>query len=408
MRVKIFIIFHGTVTSAERVTYLQQNGQYIISLSFGNDEGLGLVLAQAVRDVCAFCSNITHIELPMHFPIAALERMAQALPSLNSVCFKPLACTDAAFKTVVQSIPQLTSIEISEQVDLSSKWPSLLSTLPPGLLHFRMHILDPAFELIDAVTARCPFLRTLMVEGCCDWWSDELLLSIAVRCPYLEAVRIDDGRHLREVGIMALGQTGRLKALEVGTSSSAVERIAPEFFTALGAILPLNPNLHTLAAPVVDNALLHQIAVYATQLRYLSLNSGNEFKPVLNEGLLAVAHSCTLLTMLYVDRVIPDDLLVALGDHCPHLAALVARYCGSVSNVGVRALAEGCKQLREVAAIHRTCFTAPVSMVGVNALATHCPHLRDLEVDQSVLSFAVSANTTLVVGRLHVKVHRSY
>jgi hypothetical protein len=139
----------------------------------------------------------------------------------------------------------------------------------------------------------------------------------------------------------------------------------------------------------------------------------------LSEGTLAVSTSCTQLRTFRVEYDISDEILVALGAHCPHLTALAAHMmCTAgikIADAGVCALAQGCPQLRKVSTTRAPTpylpsphFAAPVTMVGITALATHCPHLRELDVHKSVVSFPTAAGaTTIVVRRLHVTVRNS-
>jgi hypothetical protein len=402
VRVSEFIIVFGIVTSAERAAYLQQNGQSITSVRFDDDDvGSKTWKAQAVRDVCAFCRNVTHIDVPTEVPIIAYKRLAQALPALSSVRFKKDACSDAAFTAVVQSCRHLTSIALSES---ACNWHQLLSMVPTSLLHIRLSDTTTTTQIIDSVNARCPLLRTLiMADESIHWCMDELLQRIATRCPFLESVRISNGLLLRGAGIRALGQAGRLRILQVNITQRGMVMNAA-YFAAISEILPLNPNLHTLATPA-STACLEVIADHAKQLQHLSLCSGAFNSPVfVSQGLLFVARSCTQLRTLHLKFYVTNHILIALGARCPHLTALAAAFGRAISDVGVRALAQGCPQLREVSAMSHEYFKYPVSMVGVTALATHCPHLRELDVCWSVAQTSLSA-TVIVVGRILVTVH---
>jgi hypothetical protein len=208
--VRTFIIVCRAVSSAERATYLKQHGQYITSIHFeGDDVGSETWKAQAVRDVCAFCPNVTHIEAPSIISIPAFKRIAQALPALSSVCFKPDACSNAAFTAMVEGCPQFTSIEVAYPGKQPCTWSRMVSLVPPNLLHIKLGTTLLTLGMIDALTTRCPLLRTLKVaRGYSYVYSDEMLQRIATRCPFLEAIRISDGDRLHGAGIRALGQAG--------------------------------------------------------------------------------------------------------------------------------------------------------------------------------------------------------
>jgi hypothetical protein len=184
--------------------------------------------------------------------------------------------------------------------------------------------------------------------------------------------------------------------------------LQPGYCETLSDVLLHNPNLHTLSTPV-NTAVLHCIVAHAPQLQYFGVRAkGVPQQSRLDCGILAVACSCTQLRRLYFSYcIVTDEILVALGTHCPRLTAFAAGFGVKVTDVGVCALAQGCRQLRELAALQSGYFRAPVSVVGITALATHCPHLRELEVHRSVV--ASSANSTgtatMVVGKIQVTVH---
>jgi hypothetical protein len=402
LSVRTFMIVFGIVSSANRADYLRLNGRLITSIRFeDNNEGSRTWKAQAVHDVCAFCPNITHIDVPAEGPIDGYEK----LPAVISVCFKRNACSRVAFAAVVKGCPLLTSIEILPPVCFSL----LLPMLPPNLLHIHLSTGYTTTEMLDALTSACPLLRTLMVQDSTYWCTDELLQRFATRCPFLEAIRIGNGYALRRAGMQALGQAGRLTFLDVDIPGDGGP-LHPAYFTAMGKILPLNPNLHTLRSPA-DTTLLHSIAAHAPQLQHLSMTARRlPFQPNLLESILAVVQSCTQLRTLYLDYyIVQNEVLVALGAHSPHLVAFAASFGYRITDAGVCALAQGCRQLREVSATtDRHYLRAPVTMVGITALATHCPHLRELEVHSSVVALAnVSRTSTaaMVVGKMHVTVH---
>jgi hypothetical protein len=274
--------------------------------------------------------------------------------------------------------------------------------------------MQTAPDIVDSVISRCPLLRSLIIlEGSNVQFSDALLQRIATRCPFLEAIRISDGFALRETGIKALGQAGRLRALQIEVLEHG-NLLDPTYYTALGDIFPLNPHLHTLTTPA-NPTLMHRIATHAPQLQHLAVSFIR--LPMhsylgLREGLGEVVCSCTQLRTLWVTRQVEDAILIALGAHCPHLVALAAMYGFNSTDAGLCALARGCRQLRELSTVPYPSYflptphlRAPVSMVGIAALATHCPHLRELDVDRSVVPAATPANQdTFVVGRLRVTV----
>jgi hypothetical protein len=216
------------------------------------------------------------------------------------------------------------------------------------------------------------------------------------------------------VQAFALGQTGRLHTLEVDVLGCG-QSVNPANFTAMGDIFPLNPQLHTLKSPA-NLELMRRIAAHAQQLQHLAMSvDGAPFlaKESAREGMLTVVRSCRELRTFHVDCCVLDELLIALGAHCPHLIAFAARFGAQVSDAGVCALAQGCRQLRELSTVvflseffDFPYLVSPVTMVGITALATHCPRLRELEVHRSVVPTLTGADAAaFVVARLRVTVH---
>jgi hypothetical protein len=411
--VRTFTFVCRTVSSVERAAYLQQNGKYITRILFDAvDTGGRTWKAQAVRDVCAFCPNVTHIEVPKNVPIAAFDELVRKLPALYSVSFTANAYGEAGFRTVVEGCAQLTSIAVSQPG--SQEWSHLLPLLPQNLLHLNLGGAAIPPEAIDALTTRCPLLRTLIIaEACGNLFSDALVLRIAANCPFLENVHISNGDYQQGTGICALGQGGCLQSLKIYANLQSAGP-STAYYACICTILSLNPNLQTLATPA-DTELLVRIAVYARQLQHLSVREGRLYgHNSADAGMIAVAVGCTQLRTLHVAFFVDNRLLTILAAHCPHLVAFAAKFGAQVSDAGVCALAQGCGQLRELSSVSSyftyriTSYIAfPITIIGVNALAKHCPHLRELHVHRSVVASVVNraGADTVVIGKMHVTVH---
>jgi F-box/leucine-rich repeat protein 2/20 len=314
--------------------------------------------------------------------------MTQALPALRSVCFKENVCNEAAFRAVVEGCPQLTSIEVCP-TRMACPWDALLSLAPQTLLHLTFEV-DLTPEMIDVMTQRCPLLRTLFMAASNRFHcSDELLDRMAARCPYLECVRLSDCVDLKGAGLVALAQTGRLRELHVHTSLRQFSYAMGEAYcTAISTVLQMSPQLRALTTRSTSERMISIIA-QAQQLQCLRLDLHllQLPRPPSSASIAMLATSCTKLRTLSASYAIGNDVLIALGAHCPSLTALAVMFGTYVSDAGITALAHGCTQLREISTLWRAYLSAPVSIVGVRALAMHCPHLRELEVNRSVLQY---------------------
>ncbi|CAM9288778.1 unnamed protein product, partial [Phaeothamnion confervicola] len=72
-----------------------------------------------------------------------------------------------------------------------------------------------------------------------------------------------------------------------------------------------------------------------------------------------------------------DAELSALGRHCPQLRDLNVAHCPAVSDIGVRAVAAGCRGLERIE-LRRSLLPFKVTDVALLSLGEGCPELRDL------------------------------
>ena len=171
------------------------------------------------------------------------------------------------------------------------------------------HLTD---ELVGLLTAPAPALRILDLSA--SPVGDAALASAAEHCPLLEQLRLWAVDDITDAGLSAIADAGglALEALDVRACSE-----------------------------LTDEGLVPLMASCGMRLRELRLKG--------------------------VSASVGDPTLAALGAHCPNLAILDASGL-TITDAGVRALADGCTQLSHI-------FLAGCKRVGnegVSALAANC------------------------------------
>jgi hypothetical protein len=114
-------------------------------------------------------------------------------------------------------------------------------------------------------------------------------------------------------------------------------------------------------------------------------------QPLTDEGLVALAKHCRLLTSVICSGVeITDASLIALAQRCPLLTSVDFGESIKVTDAGVSALAQHCPRLTSIGMAY-----AELTDLGVCSLAKHCSQLREVSFpgcaflsDDSVIALA--------------------
>jgi hypothetical protein len=74
-----------------------------------------------------------------------------------------------------------------------------------------------------------------------------------------------------------------------------------------------------------------------------------------------------------------DELLYALGVHCPRLRSVTASFSAAITDAGVTALAKGCPMLENVYLGH----CPNITVAALDAIVTRCRRLEGLTIHQA-------------------------
>ncbi|KAH7679716.1 Leucine rich repeat proteins some proteins containing F-box protein [Dioscorea alata] len=286
---------------------------------------------------------------------ADLTRLSQSLPAFRDLS---LFCCDgfstAGLSSIAENCRHLRVLDLiendveddedDEPVDWISKFPDSPTSLES--LIFDCVRLAVNFDALEALVARSPSLRRLRVN---QHVTVEQLRRLMVRAPQLTHLGSGAFRSAQVGGEQDITD---LKLSFVNASKSLVclsgfRELGPEF---LPAILPACPNLISLNLSYAE--------ITADQLRPVILHCHNlrtfwVLDTVGDEGLKAVAKTCKELREL---RVFPLD---AREDSE-----------GSVSDVGLVAISEGCRKLESI-----LYFCQKMTNAAVVTMSQNCSEL---------------------------------
>lgn len=388
-------------------------------LGCGSDHTTGLLISRV------FISSASLVALVNQFPrlqtidLSHFSSNADDLPLIAQGCSQLRSIVIRGFSHIfpipVRSCPQLHSIT----GPLSD---SDLSALGSGCPDLQMMDSSTCSRITDAgvlnLVRGCPKLRSLLF---CHYISDVALIAIAQGCPLLETLRVKDCRNIGEAGMLAIAEKcPRLKSLYamscgMNCTSEAV----------ISAIVRGCPNLESISVKLYGDHLsiigqncpnLKSIKVLTniSQVGVLALASGcpllesidfnfykggnigfealakgcpllhtlilkNVLEESLQAGMISIAHSCSQLRTVHLNRCkwANDAVMLALSEGCPQLESLELSYCRSVTDKGLSALAKGCSQLRHL----NLMFADNITDVGLSALALGCPQLRWVKLE---------------------------
>ena len=103
--------------------------------------------------------------------------------------------------------------------------------------------------------------------------------------------------------------------------------------------------------------------------------------PAVDEALAQVTSRCTQLRELHVAPAMSNVSLMIVASNCPNLQKLACSGSG-ISDVGLAALAQGCKQLEHLD-IRFWCSLPEFTHEGVVAIARSCRLLKTLDLASS-------------------------
>ncbi|RLN08779.1 F-box protein FBX14-like [Panicum miliaceum] len=234
--------------------------------------------------------------------------------------------------------------EDDELVDWISKFPESNTSLES--LVFDCVSVPFNFDALEALVARSPALRRLRVN---HHVSVEQLRRLMARAPQLTHFGTGAFRSEAAPG-------GGLSVTELATSFAASKSI-----TCLSGFRDVNPE--------------YLPAIYPVCAKLTSLNFS--FASLTAEELKPVIRNCINLRTFWVLDTVGDEGLRAVADTCSDLRELRVFPLdasedseGSVSDVGLQAISEGCRKLESI-----LYFCQRMTNAAVIAMSKNCPDL---------------------------------
>ena len=235
---------------------------------------------------------------------------------------------------------------------------------------------------IETLCMACPYLKRISLE-ISDWedgsLSDASVRSIAKYCPKIEHLSLSGWGKITDDSMVALTALKVLKGLNLNGCYKLTSAGVQGLLRVNGAnleVLTLSDD-NNIFCYFCNDALLRCIGSYCPNLKHLSA----AVRPVtvdidITEAtLIALAQRCSLLETLTLHSKINDAVLIKLAYNCP-LLTKVGLHFGSVTDIGIAALAGQCTRLTTLALKYQYHLTH----TSFTSIAMHCKGLQELNL----------------------------
>jgi hypothetical protein len=337
------------------------------------------------QDVLLFCPSITAIELRHEAPQQmklVLKKYGMQLRELHFGCALP----GGVWSTLLETCHNLTAVHFRGPLqEAECRLLAQLILQSPQLerccitkLWSEQSCLSSATmavaetKLVTALVQGCPNLRILEVAPM--YACGEALAALAAACPRLQKVDLFYSRTLsRAGGVEFVSRCHNLRDVKLAHRLTAP---APTARTDADTepTTTVDATLSGVAQPVEPATLSEHVADSDTDL------------------ICVLAKANPLLEHLAVTIQVPQDYalpstagdmcLAALGRHCAHLTHLsfgtLTAHC-PITDTGVEALAQGCRQLQSVVFVNCKRLTS----AAVTSLVQSCSQLQALHMQGS-------------------------
>ena len=284
--------------------------------------------------------------------------------------------TDAGILMIAQGCPQLTDISLRHCKKISDEGLLALAVNLPGMTSIDLCLTsDMTCAGVSAIAERCPALVKISLSAYCLSTSDlvalnDLIFAIARGCPKLQTFSILFSNEITDHSVAFLaGRCKKLRSLTV----YECERVTDE---AMKAVANRCPHLEKLRIGG----------------RSFTSEYGESFtSKITDESFLVVGHKCSkLMDISIAYNEVTDIGIAALARGCRRLRSFSANKCPSISTDGMMALSRGCRMLR-------TIYLADCRRISDGCL------FRISEGCTRLISFTLSSNDLVTnVGISHI------
>jgi hypothetical protein len=262
----------------------------------------------------------------------------------------------------------------------------------PTLVHLALHDCKATDTIMTSIASCCPLLQTLLAfQG--NYITDVGVRAVLQGCPLLRETDVEYAHSISSELRVELAKRAQLKevdfqrwlnideglVLEVLRVSPSVTKLthsiaslSDETLTMSAQFCPLLEVLNIVSGGYcVSNAAMMQLLKPGNKLRRVRLCGCTRLG---DDVLLAMGQHCPLLSVLVcADLGLTDEAVIQLAQGCPELTLLDLKGT-SVADTGITALALHCRGLQYL----NLTACSNVTMHGVRALSEHCRNLTTL------------------------------
>lgn len=205
-------------------------------------------------------------------------------------------------------------------------------------------------------------------------------MPIIKACPKLEKLCIPDFSDATDKTLACLSLLSHLKELDLSDSRYLN-------YDAIVDLIKASPDLEVLRIPQIDDdAVLECLGRYCSRFRIIETYGG--YLDLSDAAVIALARGCPLLEdMRLADYQPTDEVLAVLAVSCHNLKRVeLGDYTPLCTDQGLLALARGCPMLTQ---LHLN-NNAVVTDAGILGLAEHCHMLESVSIAGTILITSAS------------------
>lgn len=186
-------------------------------------------------------------------------------------------------------------------------------------------------------------VTVLSLNGCLKL-QDVAMSKLSMRCKNLEELHLNSCTLLTDTSLENLAKNDVLDTLQVLSLCSVFPNMSPEGLRPIADFVNLR-EIYLFDNNLVRDETLQNICMSCTSLKVLDI--GGCGSRITDSGLDKLPASLEYLTVNHLSSI-TDEGFEIIGDNCPNLRSLKARFCHDVGDFGVTAVIVFCRQLIEL------------------------------------------------------------
>uniref|UniRef100_A0ACD5ZLQ5 Uncharacterized protein n=1 Tax=Avena sativa TaxID=4498 RepID=A0ACD5ZLQ5_AVESA len=308
-----------------------------------------------------------------------VKALGPAYPRLERICLKRMTVSDDELGLIPKSFPLFKELSLVCCDGFSTRG---LSLIAEGCRHLRvLDLTDDYFneeenEVVDWISKFPECNRSLesLVFDCVSApFNFDALEALVGRSPALRRLRVNDHVSIEQLHRL-MARARNLTHLGTGSFRSEPGSGGALSVSELAASFAASRSLVCLSGFLDVNAE-YLPAIYPVCANITSLNFS--FTSLTAEELIPVIYHCVSLRTFWVLDTVGDEGLLAVAETCSDLRELrvfpldaTEDSEGSVSDIGLQAISEGCRKLESI-----LYFCQRMTNAAVIAMSKNCPDL---------------------------------